>query len=58
LAALGLSGPKGPTGSSPGRDACGDPSGGGTVPGGPVYESWVDEAGRGPGKKIPRIPER
>jgi hypothetical protein len=25
---------------------------------GPVYESWVDEAGRGPGKKIPRIPER
>jgi len=27
-------------------------------PGGLVYESWVDEAGRGPGKKIPRIPER
>jgi len=26
--------------------------------GGPVYESWVGEAGRGPGKKIPRIPER
>jgi hypothetical protein len=25
---------------------------------GPVYEPWVDEAGRGPGKKIPRIPER
>jgi len=27
-------------------------------PRGPVYESWVDEAGRGPEKKIPRIPER
>jgi hypothetical protein len=25
---------------------------------GPVYEPRVDEAGRGPGKIIPRIPER
>jgi hypothetical protein len=27
-------------------------------PGGPVYESWVDEAGRSSGRKISRIPER
>jgi len=40
LAVLGLHGPKGPTGSSPGRDACGDSSGGGTV-----REDWSTSHG-------------
>ncbi|MER3401678.1 MAG: transposase, partial [Thermoflexus sp.] len=33
LRLYGLATPNGPTGSSPGRDACGDPSGGGTAKG-------------------------
>jgi len=35
-----------PTGSSPGSNACGDLSGGGTTLGS-VYEPWVEEAGSG-----------
>ena len=44
LREYGLAALNGPTGSSPGSDACRDPSDGGTV-NQPVYESRVDEAG-------------
>ncbi len=46
LRLYGLAALKGPTGSSPGSDACGDPSGGGTAFGS-VYEPRVVEAGSG-----------
>jgi len=46
LRLYGLAVLNGPTGSSPGSDACGDLSGGGTAFGS-VYESWVGEAGSG-----------
>lgn len=50
LRAYGLAHLTGPTGSSPGSDACGDPSGGGTAPYGgrsTSYGSWKQEVARG-----------